>query len=64
MFEIQRGYLQVVRERGFRLPDRYVDFGPQVRALEQAMRVRAERTVPCNNDLLAENFIDVGGSCG
>jgi thiamine kinase-like enzyme len=25
------------------------------------MRLRAEPTVPCNNDLLAENFIDVGG---
>jgi thiamine kinase-like enzyme len=61
MFEIQRGYIQVVQERGFRLPDRYLDFEPQVRALEQAMRVRAEATVPCNNDLLAENFIDVGG---
>ena len=24
------------------------------------MRVRAEPTVPCNNDLLAENFIDTG----
>ena len=61
MFEIQRGYIQVVQERGFRLPDRYLEFEPQVRALEQAMRVRAEATVPCNNDLLAENFIDVGG---
>ena len=61
MFEIQRGYIRVVQERGFRLPDRYLDFEPQVRALEQAMRVRTEATVPCNNDLLAENFIDVGG---
>ena len=61
MFEIQRGYLDVVRERGFRLPDRYDEFEPQVRRLEQAMRVRPEPTVPCNNDLLAENFIDVGG---
>jgi thiamine kinase-like enzyme len=61
MFEIQPGYLKVVRERGFRLPDRYIDFEPQVRALEQAMRVRPEATVPCNNDLLAENFIDTGG---
>ncbi len=61
MFEIQRGYLGVVQERGFRLPDRYLEFEPQVRALEQAMRVRPEPTVPCNNDLLAENFIDVGG---
>ena len=61
MFEIQRGYVAVVKERGFRLPDRYEAFEPQVRALESAMRVRAEPTVPCNNDLLAENFIDVGG---
>jgi thiamine kinase-like enzyme len=61
MFEIQPRYLAIVRERGFRLPDRYEDFEPQIRELERAMRVRAEPTVPCNNDLLAENFIDVGG---
>jgi len=61
MFEIQRGYVRVVQDRGFRLPDRYLSFEPQVRALEDAMRVRAESTVPCNNDLLAENFIDVDG---
>ena len=61
MFEIQRGYICVVQERGFRLPDRYLDFEPQVRALEQAMRVRRESAVPCNNDLLAENFIDCEG---
>jgi thiamine kinase-like enzyme len=61
MFEIQRGYVDVVRERGFRLPDRYADFEPQVRTLEAAMRVHPEPTVPCNNDLLAENFIEVDG---
>jgi thiamine kinase-like enzyme len=61
MFEIQQRYLGVVRERGFRLPDRYLDFEPQVRAIAAAMQVRMEPTVPCNNDLLAENFIDVGG---
>ena len=60
MFEIQRGYLEIVRDRGFRLPDRYLEFEPQVRAIEEAMRARDEGTVPCNNDLLAENFIDVG----
>jgi len=60
MFEIQPRYLAIVRERGFRLPDRYEDFEPQVRELAHAMRARPERTVPCNNDLLAENFIDVG----
>jgi thiamine kinase-like enzyme len=61
MFEIQRGYLEVVRDRGFRLPDRYLELEPQVRAVERAMRALPEPTVPCNNDLLAENFIDVGG---
>jgi thiamine kinase-like enzyme len=61
MFEIQRGYVAVVHERGFRLPDRYDEFEPNVRTLERAMRVRPEQTVPCNNDLLAENFIEVDG---
>ena len=62
MFDIQRGYVRVVREHGFRLPDRYAEFEPAVRVLEQAMRERAEPTVPCNNDLLAENFIEVDGA--
>jgi thiamine kinase-like enzyme len=61
MFEIQPRYLAIVRERGFRLPDRYESFEPRIRELERAMRIRPEETVPCNNDLLAENFIDVGG---
>jgi thiamine kinase-like enzyme len=61
MFEIQPRYLAIVRERGFRLPERYEDFAPQIRELERALRVRPEPTAPCNNDLLAENFIDVGG---
>jgi thiamine kinase-like enzyme len=60
MFDIQRRYLRLVQERGFRLPDRYLEFEPQVRRIEEAMAVRDEGTVPCNNDLLAENFIDVG----
>jgi thiamine kinase-like enzyme len=60
MFEIQPRYLAIVRERGFRLPNRYEEFEPQIRELERAMRVRSEQTVPCNNDLLAENLIEVG----
>jgi thiamine kinase-like enzyme len=60
MFEIQPRYLEIVRERGFRLPGRYEEFEPQVRAIEAAMRVQPEPTVPCNNDLLAENLIRVG----
>ena len=61
MFDIQRRYLALVQDRGFRLPDRYLEFEPAVREIERAMAVRDEGTVPCNNDLLAENFIDTGG---
>jgi thiamine kinase-like enzyme len=60
MFRIQQRYLRIVQERGFRLPDGYLDYEPQVRRIEDAMAVQDEGTVPCNNDLLAENFIDVG----
>jgi thiamine kinase-like enzyme len=60
MFRIQQRYLRLVRERGFRLPDGYLDYEAQARQIEEAMAVREEGTVPCNNDLLAENFIDVG----
>jgi thiamine kinase-like enzyme len=61
MFQIQPRYLEIVRERGFRLPARYEEFEPKIRELERAMRVLPEPTVPCNNDLLAENFIRFGG---
>jgi thiamine kinase-like enzyme len=57
MFEIQPRYLEIVRSRGFRLPDRYEEFAPQVAAIRDAFAVRDEGTVPCNNDLLAENFM-------
>jgi thiamine kinase-like enzyme len=57
MFEIQPRYREIVRARGFRLPERYDDFAPQVAAIREAFSVRDEGTVPCNNDLLAENFM-------
>ena len=60
MFDLQRRYLATVRGRGFRLPPHYLEVEPLVRSMEQAMRARPERRVPCNNDLLAENFIDTG----
>jgi thiamine kinase-like enzyme len=60
MFEIQQRYLRIVTEHGFRLPVRYLDFEPQVTAMRAAMARRREPSVPCNNDLLAENFIDDG----
>jgi thiamine kinase-like enzyme len=61
MFEIQARYRRLVGERSFRLPDRYDEFAGQAAAIREALAVRDVGTVPCNNDLLAENFIDVGG---
>lgn len=58
MFQISRAYLSLVQERGFRLPADYLDFLPQVADLQRAMAVGDEGTVPCNNDLLAGNFVD------
>jgi len=60
MFTIQQGYLGIVRERGFRLPERYLEFAPKVEHMRAALAERDEGTVPCNNDLLAENFIWTG----
>jgi thiamine kinase-like enzyme len=60
MFEIQRRYLEIVHERGFRLPARYEEFEPLARRIEAAIRARPEPKVPCNNDLLAENFLWTG----
>jgi thiamine kinase-like enzyme len=57
MFEIQPRYLRIVHERGFRLPERYEEFAPHVAAIREAFALRDEGTVPCNNDLLAENFM-------
>jgi thiamine kinase-like enzyme len=60
MFDVQRGYLSVARTRGFKIPAGYDDLLPAVGAAEKALAIRAEGTVPCNNDLLAANFIDDG----
>src|SRR6266487_3655607 len=38
----------------------YDSLMPQLEAARRALAVRAEPTVPCNNDLLAANFIDDG----
>ena len=60
MFAIQRRYLQLVTDRGFRLPARYLDFGDTIADIQRALAAVPEPTVPCHNDLLAENIIDDG----
>jgi thiamine kinase-like enzyme len=60
MFEIQPRYLEIVQERGFRLPDRYLEFARHAAAIRETFAAREEPAVPCNNDLLAENLILTG----
>jgi thiamine kinase-like enzyme len=60
VFDLQRRYLAIVQEHGFRLPPRYRDFGSAVERIERALAVRREPLVACHNDLLAANLIDDG----
>jgi thiamine kinase-like enzyme len=60
MFGIQPRYLSVVRSRGFKIPAGYDGLAPQFEAARGALAVQPAGTVPCNNDLLAANFIDDG----
>ncbi|MEI8058332.1 MAG: choline/ethanolamine kinase family protein [Actinomycetes bacterium] len=60
MLTLQPKYLALVQEREFRLPDRYLDFADQAKEISDALSARPVATVPCNNDLLAANFIDNG----
>jgi thiamine kinase-like enzyme len=60
MFAVQRRYLDVVTERGFRLPAGYLDHLPVIEEIRAALAVRPEPTVPCNNDLVPANLIDDG----
>lgn len=60
MFELQQKYLGICREHGFRIPDGYLEFESHVRRIRGALQKNDEGLVPCNNDLLAANFIDDG----
>lgn len=60
MFIIQQKYLKIVSERGFKMPDKYISFFDQITQMKKALSILDEGKVPCNNDLLAANFIDDG----
>lgn len=60
MFKIQADYQARVLSKGYRLPADYLDHEPAIRTIETALRAVHVATVPCNNDLLAGNFIDTG----
>ncbi|MEO8357705.1 MAG: choline/ethanolamine kinase family protein [Chloroflexota bacterium] len=60
MFRLTEYYLQICSERGITIPDGYRERMPVIAVIEQAMSDHPLSTVPCNNDLLAENYIDDG----
>ena len=60
MFEIQARYYATATAGQMRIPDGYDELMPAFTAARKALAVRDEGTVPCNNDLLAANFIDGG----
>jgi len=60
MFRLTEYYLNICRDRDIRTPEGYLDRMTTVAQIEKAMSVNPLSTVPCNNDLLAENYIDDG----
>jgi len=60
MFRLTEYYLRLCKEREIRVPDGYPDRMTTIAQIEKAMNVNPLPAVPCNNDLLAENYIDDG----
>ena len=60
MFVIQQKYLKIISERGFKMPNNYLDYLDALSQMKTALSVLDEGKVACNNDLLAANFIDDG----
>jgi len=61
MFRLTEYYLKIVAEYGVRIPDGFRERMPLVyEQIEPALLVNPLPTAPCNNDLLAENYIDDG----
>ncbi|HSR20520.1 MAG TPA: choline/ethanolamine kinase family protein [Anaerolineales bacterium] len=61
MFRLTEYYLGVCRERGIPMPEGYPERMPAVKRIEHAISAHPLATVPCHNDLLAENYMDVSG---
>jgi thiamine kinase-like enzyme len=60
MFSRQRRYLGIVHENGFALPAGYERYDERFQMIRAALAAHDQPTVPCNNDLLAGNFVDDG----
>ena len=53
-------YLALVDERGIAIPAGYRGHLGQIPRIEAALAAHPAATVPCHNDLLAENYLDDG----
>jgi thiamine kinase-like enzyme len=60
MFRLSERYLRLVDERSMPIPAGYRERLPQIPRIEAALGARPLPTVPCHNDLLAENYLDDG----
>jgi thiamine kinase-like enzyme len=60
MVRLSERYLRVVDERAIRIPAGYRERLPAIPRIEAALAARPLATVPCHNDLLAENYLDDG----
>ncbi len=60
MLERQPSYLKTVLDNGFRIPADYLDHTETFDRIARVLSATDQTTVPCNNDLLAGNFIDDG----
>jgi thiamine kinase-like enzyme len=62
MFRLTEYYLAICSERYIKIPDGYMNRLSTVAKIENALLSDPLPSVPCNNDLLAENYIDDGES--
>jgi thiamine kinase-like enzyme len=60
MFRLTEYYLRVCEEYQVTVPDRYPVRMPAIQQIEKSLAIYPLPNVPCNNDLLAENYIDDG----
>ena len=60
MFRLTEFYLHIVEKHNFPIPDDYRSRMSAVRRIETATHKKTLASVPCSNDLVAENIIDDG----
>lgn len=60
MFRLTEYYLDICNKQDIQIPAGFTERMNTVNQIENALSVHPVATLPCNNDLLAENYIDDG----